>query len=304
MDRLLIRLAATLQRQHGCLSREEIINAGFTPRQVQHRVGCGLLVPVSRGVYRSITSAETGRSMLWAAHLALPNSVASHRSAAWWLDFADEPTSPELSIPMTTNGAPIGVIVHRRRLDLGPWTIKVDGLRVTRPEVTVLEMASQLTDDAFTALVDRYAAGSRRRLDKLSEWFDEVCGQGRPGTARARRELERRVAGDYASSRLERLFLQVIDASALPRPTLQWTPPWNRGVRVDAAYVEARLIIELDGHAFHANPTAFEADRRRDQVATTHGWTTLRFTWAHLRDEPDRVVDVIAAALAIRRTGR
>jgi len=115
--------------------------------------------------------------------------------------------------------------------------------------------------------------------------------------------LERRIGGDIAESRLERRFLDVIDASGLERPILQWNPPWDPGVRVDAAFVDARLLVELDGRVFHDAPSSFEIDRRRDQVAAAHGWMTLRFTWANLRDEPDSVISVIRSTL-LTRTGR
>ena len=246
-------LASTIQTQHGCITRQQILDAGFTSRQIEHRTRCGLLVRTSQNVYRSVAVVETARSRLWAAHLGLPKSVVSHRSAACWFGYSDPPDRPELSVPMTINGALSGVVVHRRRISLEQRTITVDGLRITRPEVTVLELASQLNDRGFTALVDRYAAGNPRRIDRLIPWFDEVCGQGRPGTVRARRELTRRRCGDIAESPLERLFLEVIDESPLPRPTLQWTPPWDGGIRSPARGVGPRF--DSRGRTFATSPS-------------------------------------------------
>jgi len=300
VDHIQVDLADSFRRQHGCVSRHQILDAGFTSRQIERRVASGLFVPVGRGVYRAVSARDTVEARLWAGHLEVPGSVVSHRSAASWFGFAEPPDRPELSIPMSARHAPAGCVVHRRRIDLAQRTITVDGLRLVRPEVTVFELAAYLSDTAFTLLVDRYLGGSRPRLDRLIEWFARVCGRGRAGTLRSRRELERRIGGDIAESRLERRFLDVIDASDLERPMLQWIPPWDPGIRVDAAFVDARLLIELDGQAFHSATCTFEIDRRRDQVAAAHGWMTLRFTWANLRDEPDSAIAVIRSALVTR----
>jgi hypothetical protein len=63
-------------------------------------------------------------------------------------------------------------------------------------------------------------------------------------------------------------------------------PPWSqqhrvrlgdgRLVRLDAAYPEARVAIELDGAAFHGSRQARERDLRRDTALAALGWVVLR----------------------------
>jgi len=43
--------------------------------------------------------------------------------------------------------------------------------------------------------------------------------------------------------------------------------------------VGAKLIVEVDGHAFHGHRAAFEHDRRRDQVLAGAGYRVIRVTW-------------------------
>jgi very-short-patch-repair endonuclease len=55
------------------------------------------------------------------------------------------------------------------------------------------------------------------------------------------------------------------------------------GYRLDFAMKrgegEARIAIELDGHAYHdASPDTAERDRVRDRVLTAMGWRVIRFT--------------------------
>ena len=51
------------------------------------------------------------------------------------------------------------------------------------------------------------------------------------------------------------------------------------GIEVDFVWRDRRLIVEVDGYAFHRSPAAFERDRERDVLLQTRGWRVLRFTW-------------------------
>jgi very-short-patch-repair endonuclease len=64
---------------------------------------------------------------------------------------------------------------------------------------------------------------------------------------------------------------------------------------------EHKLVVEVDGYAFHAGRRAFERDRRRDAALAALGYTVVRVTWRQLVDAPHAVVARIAAALAVRQ---
>ena len=49
--------------------------------------------------------------------------------------------------------------------------------------------------------------------------------------------------------------------------------------RVDFAYPELKLAIEVDGFAAHSTVDAFRRDRVRQNALVAAGWTVLRFTW-------------------------
>src|SRR5207245_250551 len=61
----------------------------------------------------------------------------------------------------------------------------------------------------------------------------------------------------------------------------------GRWVEVDAAYPDARVIVELDGAAFHGSRKARESDLRRDSALATQGWVVLRFSYARLVADPE-----------------
>jgi very-short-patch-repair endonuclease len=48
--------------------------------------------------------------------------------------------------------------------------------------------------------------------------------------------------------------------------------------KLDLAYPEIRLAIEVDGFAVHSTRSAFDHDRTRENLLVTGGWTVLRFT--------------------------
>lgn len=62
--------------------------------------------------------------------------------------------------------------------------------------------------------------------------------------------------------------------------------------------VEGRLVVELDGKEWHDPGDAFERDRRRDLVAASTRYRTLRFTWRQVLFEWPSVEAAVLAALA------
>jgi very-short-patch-repair endonuclease len=70
--------------------------------------------------------------------------------------------------------------------------------------------------------------------------------------------------------------------------------PW----RVDLAFPERKVAVEVDGWAWHVDPERFRTDRRKQNALVGEGWNPLRFTWHDLVGQPARVVAEIAGTLA------
>ena len=54
----------------------------------------------------------------------------------------------------------------------------------------------------------------------------------------------------------------------------------------DVVFAEARLVVEVDGLAYHVTPDRFQRDRHRQNRLIAAGWTVLRFTWRDLTSGP------------------
>jgi very-short-patch-repair endonuclease len=96
-------------------------------------------------------------------------------------------------------------------------------------------------------------------------------------------------------SQAEERFLELIRAADLPTPDVN-TP--LHGFEVDFLWREQRLVVEIDGYAYHSDRQAFEGDRSRDATLAAHGYRVIRVTWRQLRDAPTAVVARVAQALA------
>jgi very-short-patch-repair endonuclease len=71
-----------------------------------------------------------------------------------------------------------------------------------------------------------------------------------------------------------------------------------RGVgRVDLVVGE-RLVIEVDGRAYHSDPEAFERDRRRDAQLSIRGFRVLRFSYQQVMSHWSEVKGSVLAAIA------
>ena len=65
--------------------------------------------------------------------------------------------------------------------------------------------------------------------------------------------------------------------------------PW----RIDLAFPEQKVAVEVDGWAWHVDADRFRADRRKQNAFVRAGWDPLRFTWQDLDRRPVAVLDEI-----------
>ena len=61
--------------------------------------------------------------------------------------------------------------------------------------------------------------------------------------------------------------------------------------------IEGRVIVEIDGHAYHSTRERFIEDRRRHNTATLRGLPTLRYPPEVVWNDPGRIVSEVQALL-------
>lgn len=295
IDWAIARLAT---RQHGVVSRTQLLIAGVTRHQVEWRLASGRLHAVHRGVYRVGHRAPGPRARAMAAVLACgPGAVISHRSAArmWELLAADE--QDEIEVTVCRSRAPNrSGIRTRRTTTLDDRDISLlDRIPITTPARTLLDLAAALPP----YLLERIVAEARvRRLADRRSTADQLQrNPGRPGTRALRTLLELPGGPAFTRSEAERRMLALVRAADLPPPLVN-----SRIGRyeVDFLWRAQRIAVEVDGYAYHSNRRAFERDRAKDAALAAAGHTVLRVTWRQIADTPEAVIARLAAALVAR----
>ncbi|MGH2993183.1 MAG: DUF559 domain-containing protein [Solirubrobacterales bacterium] len=291
-------IADLAREQRGVVSRAQLLAAGVTSSAIKHRLRAGRLHRVHPGIYRAGHVAPTHGAFEMAAVLACgPRALVSHRSAAYlWhlLLYPADPTPVDITVVGRDAGAREGIRIHRldglQRRDADA----IQGVPVTAIARTLLDLGAVVSSAEFERAL---AEAQVRRLVRRRDLVDQLeRNRGRRGIRALRGALDE---GGPAPTRseAERRMLRLIRAADLPTP--QVNARLGR-FEVDFLWPEQRLVVEVDGYAYHAHRSAFERDRRRDATLAASGYTVLRVTWRQLVDAPEAVVARLASALTAR----
>ena len=289
VDRLIAELA---RRQHGVVSRLQLLDAGVGREAIQHRLDHGRLHRLHRGVYAvgHRVLAPDGRRM--AGVLAIgPDAVLSHRAAAahWGIRHFN---GVEVTVERRCRQRP-GVRTHQLPLPVDEITTE-RRVPITTPPRTLFDLAAVIPRIQVERAI--HEADVRRHNDPLSlpdlvrryprrRGATTIMAILRDGARRTRRELEAR-------------FLAFLERAGLPKPEVNaYILIAGRWIECDCVWREARVIVELDGREVHDTAFAFERDRARDRSLQARGWRTVRVTWRQLEDDPEAVAYDLRAIL-------
>jgi very-short-patch-repair endonuclease len=291
-DRLVGALA---DQRHGVVSREQLVAAGVGRGAIARGIEAGRLRPVFRGVY-AVGHVALRREGWWmAALLACSDGAAlSHRTAGTiWAVL----TGPIVPIDVTTSTdhgrKHARITTHRARLHALDALV-IDGLRVTTPSRTIVDLATRLEGRALRDAVER--AQDLRRFDPHDIRDTLARAPRRPGT----RRLEDLITvmapdKDNARSHLERMFLALTRKARLPKPASNLE---IAGRSRDFAWPDQRLVVETDGYRYHSSRQAKRSDNRRDRQLTAQGWRPVRFTYEEIAFEPAEVAKELVVLLS------
>jgi very-short-patch-repair endonuclease len=293
-DRDLARLAAL---QHGVVDRTDARARGLSDDAIHRRLRAGRLLQAHPGVYFLPGAPDTWHQRLFAACRAGGRAaVASHRAAAslWGLAEGDD---LEVTVRRTKGPIPDGVVVHRSR-DLLPGHITIrNGVPVTNPLRTMIDLGAVTSDGVVAEAMER---GLVRRLFTVSalEWvLTDLAKPGRRGCGGLRRVLDDRALGAARpDSVLEARMARLLRSHRLPAAVFHHPVPEARA-ELDFAYPELHLAIEVDGFEVHGTAPAMSTDHDRHNRLVAAGWSVLRFTWYQVVRQPSSVARRLEAVL-------
>jgi hypothetical protein len=292
-DVTIARLAA---RQHGVVSRRQLLAVGLSGDAIWRQKTAGRLHPVHHGVY----AVGHPRLMRYARYMAAvlacgDRAVATHRSAAALLGLGTASSGPvDVTVPYPNRRRRSGIAVHVSR-SLHPADVtEQEGIPCTTVARTLVDLAGVVNRRQLRRAVEQ--ALVLRVFDRVA--LDAALGRapGRRGTGTLRRLLAEFLNEPPLLRReLERRFYDLVCQAGLPLPV---TNGYVAGHQVDFHWPAQRLIVETDGRAAHDHSLAFEADRRRDLDLEIAGWHVVRVTWRHVVVERRRLIALLRSRLA------
>ncbi len=288
------RLLAQATGQFGLLHHEHLRAADLGRGAIARRVETARLTRLHDEVYAFGHTALRDEGVWLAAQWAVgEDAVLSHRTAAafhGWTLLDGIDTSVVHVTTTASRRSRRGIVVHRvRRLD------RVDVFHsghfvVTAIPRTFVDLADVLAWEQFRAVADAQPA---LRLDRIRE------AQARAPNRRGAPLVTRLIEADdaHTKSEFERRFLRFLAAHRLPRPDGVNVP--LAGHKADCVFSERRVVVELDGRAFHRRRAQMRADRARDTDYQLAGFRIMRLVWDDLHpDEGPRTARRLRQMLA------
>lgn len=246
--------------------------------------------PLCHGVYAGSHVEDTVRTRARAHGLLLgPEAVFSHGTAAALLGSTLEvdPASPLSVIVPPDSATGTGAGLRRRRLALGQEDVtRHDGVRVTSPARTVLDLAAGAGEEIAVVAVDALVHAWPAALPSAVERLPALLG--RRDVRQVRRVLA--IAEPLTESPMESRLRLLLVRAGLPRPVAQHVVrgPTGRFIaRVDLAYPDLRVAVEYDGRAAH--PVGLARDRERAWELRRAEWVAVHVT-AELYADRERLV--------------
>jgi very-short-patch-repair endonuclease/predicted transcriptional regulator of viral defense system len=298
VQRLVEALAA---RQHGIVTRKQLREAGLGEHAVDNLVKRGHLHAIHRGVYR-VGPLVAVRAREMAAVLASgAGACISHHSAAVLWELLPPGSAPAV-VAVIVRGrhrrVRPGIASHREPTLRADEVTHLEGIPITTAARTMLDLAGLTSSRQLERALARCQRIHPAAWDALPELLRRHPRH--PGSRRLRAILGSGTTPALTRSEAEERLLALIRRGRLREPEANVR---IHGLEVDFLWRAERLVVEVDGFAFHSSKRAFEGDRLRDGDLVGHGLRVARVTWHQLTNEPEALLVRLTRAIDHKPTG-
>lgn len=291
-------IAERARQQLGLITTDQLDALGISRGRRRTLIANGWLKAISRGVYRvSGQPADWRRDVLGAVFAAGDSAVASHATAArlWGFD-GQHGSAIEILAPHARRIAKPGLTI-RRSTDLPTADLtRIGPIPVTSKIRTLIDLAGVVDRQRLELALDGALRDGLIREEQLIRRARQLARPGRPGP----QNLLAALGADgraRTESWLERMLIRRLAEAGLPRPATQLVA--GTGARLDAAYVDARLVIEADGHRTHSTRRQRQGDAEREAKLVAEGWRLVRFTYEDITERPEYIVATVRRLLGL-----
>lgn len=225
-----------------------------------------------------------------------PGSVLSHGSAAALWGFGSGPRGLiEVSLPAGMRSRQTDIRAHRRAALRPDELTEHEGVAVTAPIRTLIDLATQLPPPRLERAVNEADKLERVRADVLYAALGDHSGE--PGVGSLRRLLDP-LHFRLSDSELERAMRPVAKRAGLSVPE---TKVWVNEFEVDFFWPELGIVVEADGLRYHRTASQQRRGLERDQTHIAAGLWPLRFSHWQIAREPAHVRKVLRQVAARAR---
>jgi predicted transcriptional regulator of viral defense system len=300
-DQAVARFAA---KHHGVFALRHAYLRGITPKAAEHRIRTGQWIRIHECVFSVPGAPRTWKRDLLAACWAGGfRAVASHRSAAalWGLAGGRKDVQ-EITCPRWRRARHDGLAVHESTA-LDPIDVTlVDGIPVTTPERTLLDLAAVCGFRTVEMAFNRAEHEGLVTGDSVRGMLRRLARSGRRGVRKLRRVLDARAPGQRPTeSEMETRLLQILREDGLPEGISQYEI-WHEGrfvARVDRAYPEQRVALEYDSDQWHGSGLDHERDASRRRRLRAIDWEVVTTTRLDLRNGGPETCAALRSALGL-----
>jgi very-short-patch-repair endonuclease len=166
---------------------------------------------------------------------------------------------------------------------LGPF-------RIAAATRTLIDLAGVVSEEALEIALDSAMRNGLTSIPYLTARLNNIGSQGRRGCGTLARLLAQRARLGGLESPLETKFLRLVRSAGLPLPEAGFAVG---RYRIDFAYPQAKLGVELEGLDYHSGRQALNRDKTRRNHFADHGWVILYFTWDDVTKQPRGVLGTL-----------
>ena len=269
----------------GLITRTQCLACGVSDGQITHRLRSGEWIEIRPCVYALAGAPRGWEQSVLAVTLSTGRTHASHATTATLYamrGFFEPPEAIEVVTGLGRLSRLDGVRGHRSGALFDADLTRRGPIPTVTPARAIVDVSGRVPPKELGSVVDD---ALRRRLFTLEE-LRRCAERLAPGPGRSVKAMHRVLADRLpgyspGDSDLETRALRALVGGGLPPPRQQHRMILaGRQVRIDLAYPEQRIAIELDGYDTHRFRAKFDADHARRDDLLVAQWTPLTFTSA------------------------
>ncbi|OBG91525.1 hypothetical protein A9X05_11380 [Mycobacterium sp. E3298] len=208
---------------------------------------------------------------------------------ARWID----PARPAEIIDCNRRQA-AGVRVWEERVEADEITV-VDGMRVTTPARTALDLAKRHPKETAVAAIDALVQATDLKMADVEPLLERY--RGRRGMKAARVALGLVDGGAQSPKETWLRLLLIVAGFPAPQTQIPVLNEWGCVVAyLDMGWDDIKVAVEYDGDQHRSSRYQYVKDVRRLETLERHGWIVVRVIAEHHRDEIIRRVSEARAS--------